>query len=75
MKADLKITRRTFIGREEMMRIGKGLLSLFALFLFMGMFAACSSSEEESSSSGGQSCVDQCPEGQNQDECIILCEA
>jgi hypothetical protein len=55
-----------------MMRIGKGLLSLFALFLFMGMFAACSSSEEES---GGQSCVDQCPEGQNQDECIIACEA
>ena len=56
-----------------MMRIGKGLLSLFALFLFMGMFAACSSSEEESSS--GNSCVDQCPEGHQQDECIIACEA
>jgi len=56
-----------------MMRFGKGLLSLFALFLFMGMFVACSSSEEESS--GGQSCAEQCPEGQNQDECIIACEA
>ena len=56
-----------------MKRLGKGSLSLFALFLFMGMFAACSSSEEESS--GTQSCADQCPEGQNQDECIIACEA
>ena len=55
-----------------MMRFGKGLLSLFALFLFMGMFAACSSSEEES---GGQSCAEQCPEGHQQDECIIACEA
>jgi len=54
-----------------MMRFGKGLLSLFALFMFMGMFAACSSSEE----SGGQSCAEQCPDGQNQDECIIACEA
>jgi len=52
--------------------IGKGLLSLFALFLFMGTFAACSSSEE---SSGGSSCAEQCPDGQNQDECIIACEA
>ena len=75
MKADLRITRRTFIGREEMMRFGKGLLSLFALFLFMGMFAACSSSEEESSSSGGQSCAEKCPNDMNQDECIIACEA
>ena len=56
-----------------MMRFGKGLLSLFALFLFMGMFAACSSSEEESS--GGQSCAEKCPNDMNQDECIIACEA
>jgi len=54
-----------------MMRFGKGLLSLFALFLFMGMFAACSSSEEET----GQSCAEQCPNDMNQDECIIACEA
>ena len=70
MKADLEITLRKYTGREVMMRLGKGLLSLFALFLFMGMFAACSSSEESSGS-----CVDQCPEGMNQDECIIACEA
>jgi len=57
-----------------MKRLGKGSLSLFALFLFMGMFAACSSSEEESSSS---SCAEQCagePEG-TQDECLMRCEA
>lgn len=57
-----------------MKRLGKGSLSLFALFLFMGLFAACSSSEE---SSGSQSCAEQCasePEG-TQDECIIACEA
>lgn len=55
-----------------MMGLGKGPLSLLALFLAMGMFAGCSSTEEES----GGSCADQCSgQGQNQDECIIACEA
>lgn len=64
---------------KKMIRLGKALLSLFALFLAMGMLAGCSSSEEESSGGGSEynRCVDQCslaPEHQ-QDECLIACEA
>ncbi len=61
-----------------MMRLGKGSLSLLALFLAMGMFVACSSTEEqESSSSGSSSCAEQCSAvpDMNQDECMIACEA